>query len=139
METYYQLRNMPFTRSTRPLMTHSAAKHMLDEHAYDSTATRKNGQPKDRFPKGTFGPDDDNIELAMDMVNELTLVNEPRWANQEMTALYFDGKLGGVSARVPVRLGNDGQSATDTWAPRTGFPINKDYGKGGEYDSQVNG
>lgn len=127
----YALPGVPFTPAGRPRMEYGAAKHMLDDHAYD--APKVNG--KDRFPSKTFGIYDDDVELARIMVDDLTYRVEPRWADSARTALYFEGNLGGVQTRVPVRLNRE----TGKWETRTGHPIGKDYGKGGEYDGQIHG
>jgi hypothetical protein len=105
-------------------MSIGAAGHALDDHAYDSD------RAKDRFPKHTFGKNDEDTRAMQDTANALTYQTEPYWGNRKKTVLHFDGEVGGVPARVPVRLDEDGVR----WQVRTMHPVGKDFGKGGEYD-----
>jgi len=110
----YRLVDAPFTRSTRPLVTLGQAEHALDKHSYDSPKIRN----VSRFPKSTFGSGDDDVFVAKEIIDTATYQGEPVWANQSKTALYFYEDIGGVPARIPIRLNDDG-----IWETRTAHPI----------------
>lgn len=110
----YQLDDVPFTRSARPLIGLGQAEHALEKHSFDSPKCRNIS----RFPKGTFGPDDNDVYIAKELIDNATYKGEPVWANKIRTALYFYENIGGVPSRIPVRLNDDG-----IWETRTAHPL----------------
>ena len=103
--------------------------HALAKHSYDSPSV----PGVTRFPKGTFGFDDNDLYAMIKAVTEVTHNNEPMYDEEDESVWYFQGIVNGVLAEVPVRRNDQG-----IWEIRTIYPM-ADWGQGGTHNGTNDG